>query len=338
MKIDYAYLSHQPSASELASFKKDTPKIAMEQAWVYPVSGIASGLFAIVFTSFIAVQFPSYWFVTLALGVTIGGIVWNLTYVYGKKQIIRRYQLYNFSRVNNFAYIPKLASGSPWGKVPQQPGMIFGIGHSERIADQISHEQHFELANYYYVTGSGKNQQSHDWAYLKVPLKRRLPHMVLDAKKNNSKVFGFSLSNLPISFKKDQTLQLEGDFNNYFTLYAPKQYERDALYVFTPDLMALLIDETHQYDVEIIDDVLYVYSPQPLAIHDPKVFEHLMKIVTTVGNKMINATDRYADERVANATEVNIVSGEGARLKQGFGWSIVVTVIFIIIYAASIFL
>ena len=338
MKIDYACLSYQPSSEELASFKKEVPKVAMEQAWVYPVSGIVSGLFVTAVTSFITIQYPEYWFITLALSLAIGAIVWSLTYVYGKKQIIRRYQLYNFSRANHFEYIPKLGSGSAWGRVPELPGMIFGIGHSERIADQISHKQHFELANYYYVTGSGKNQQSHDWAYLKIPLKRRLPHMVLDAQKNNSKVFGFSLSNLPVSFKKDQTLQLEGDFNNYFTLYAPKQYERDALYVFTPDLMALLIDETHQYDVEIIDDALYVYSPQPFAVHDPKVFEHLMKIVTIVGGKMINATDKYADERVVNADKANTVSSEGARLKHGVGWGIILTVIFVIMYVVTIFL
>ena len=39
---------------------------------------------------------------------------------------------------------------------------------------------------------------------------------------------------------RTQVLSLEGDFDRYFTLYCPKEYERDALYVFTPDLMALL--------------------------------------------------------------------------------------------------
>ncbi|GAA1220365.1 hypothetical protein GCM10009655_19930 [Rhodoglobus aureus] len=54
--------------------------------------------------------------------------------------------------------------------------------------------------------------------------------MVLDARANNQ-LFGFS--NLPKSFARDQVLKLEGDFNEHFTLYSPRHYERDALYVFT---------------------------------------------------------------------------------------------------------
>lgn len=42
-------------------------------------------------------------------------------------------------------------------------------------------------------------------------------------------------------------LSLEGDFDRYFTLYCPGDYERDALYVFTPDLLALLIDESRHF-------------------------------------------------------------------------------------------
>ena len=70
--------------------------------------------------------------------------------------------------------------------------------------------------------------------------------MVLDSRDNNGLVGG---ATLPATFRRDQVLSLEGDFNRYFTLYCPRQYERDALYVFTSDLISLLNDEADPFDV-----------------------------------------------------------------------------------------
>lgn len=61
----------------------------------------------------------------------------------------------------------------------------------------------------------------------------------------------FGLTGVAGLFARDQVLSLEGDFDRYFTPYCPKQYERDALSVFTPDLMALCIDEAAPFDIEI---------------------------------------------------------------------------------------
>ncbi len=49
-------------------------------------------------------------------------------------------------------------------------------------------------------------------------------------------------------------LELEGDFGKHFELHVPAGYERDALYVLTPDVMQVLIDEAADRRVEIVDD------------------------------------------------------------------------------------
>lgn len=79
--------------------------------------------------------------------------------------------------------------------------------------------------------GSGKNSTTHNWGFVALSLDRALPHMVLDSRSNNG-LFGGT--NLPTVFSKDQVLSLEGGFDTHFTLYCPREYERDALYVFTP--------------------------------------------------------------------------------------------------------
>ena len=121
-------------------------------------------------------------------------------------------------------------------------------------------------------------------------------------------------------------LSLEGDFDKYFTLYAPREYERDALYVFTPDLMVLLIDRLASYDLEIVDNRLYTYSHKPFNMLDPETHERLASIVQVVGQKATNQTMRYADDRSTPYSDI-IASG-GVRLRRGIAAGAVIAILY----------
>lgn len=155
--------------------------------------------------------------------------------------------------------------------------------------------------------------------YFAITLPRRLPHMLLDARGNNRGIFS-SLQNKP---RDTQRLSLEGDFDRHFRLYVPAGYERDALYVFTPDFMALLIDETGDLDVEIRDDRLIVYKPGGFALTDPATWQRFARIRDTIGAKAWDRTDMYFDERVDAPTPTLIgvsareVGASGRRLRRG---------------------
>lgn len=203
---------------------------------------------------------------------------------------------------------------SPGTKNPAYPGLIFSLGEARQTSDNYHSlgARRFDIGNYRYTTGSGKNKTTHQWGYLALRLDRKLPHMVLDARGNNSILGG---SSLPTSFRRDQRLSLEGDFDKYFTLYCPREYERDALYVFTPDLMALLIDESATFDVEIVDDWMFVYSAQPLELDRPAPVQRMFRIIDTVGAKTLRQTDRYADDRIGDST-IDLVAPRGRRLRK----------------------
>ena len=47
--------------------------------------------------------------------------------------------------------------------------------------------------------------------------------------------------------------------------YCAKGYERDALYLFTPDVMASFIDGAGALDAEFRGDVLFLYSENQLS-------------------------------------------------------------------------
>lgn len=147
--------------------------------------------------------------------------------------------------------------------------------------------------------------------------------MILDSRANNGL---FGSTNLPTYFTNDQVLSLEGDFDQYFTLYCPRQYERDALYVFTPDLMALLIDEAAPFDVEIVDEWMFVYSSKPFDPLSRLTYERLFRIADTVGAKTLRQTKRYKDERV-HSFAANIIAPQGRRLKSGVSVGAVVVMV-----------
>ena len=160
------------------------------------------------------------------------------------------------------------------------------------------------------VTTSYDTSAVKSYGYLAIRLERAVPQLVLDSKRNGSSI--------PMMIGGGQKLRLEGDFNKYFTLYAPKGYERDALYIVTPDLMALLVDETGDFDVEVVDDMLFVYSTTPFDTTNAAVWRRLGRIRDVVGAKAISQTDYYSDDRVTDRAANRVADG-GRRLRMGFG-------------------
>ena len=325
VSIDYSPLFAPISREQVAQFKRESRAVGAPWArtasavnlLIAVIGGAVVILMATVFGPLVASAISMagsgggasvvFLLAPLAL-LAIGGFA-AYRYVSGVSgrwaSLLRRTR---FASANGLRYHPGMDD-------PAYPGLIFSHGASRRTEDNYlgASGREFDVGNYRYTTGSGKNRTTHTWGYLALRLERKLPHMVLDARSNNS-ILG--ASSLPTSFRRDQRLSLEGDFDKYFTLYCPRQYERDALYVFTPDLMALLIDESESFDVEIVDDWMFVYSVDPFALDDAKTVNRLFQIIDTVGAKTLRQTDRYADERIGDAA-INLVAPQGQRLKQG---------------------
>jgi len=228
-----------------------------------------------------------------------------------------------FYRMNKFADDNDLTF-APLDRAISYPGLIFNKGNGRSMHNRFrsASGRRLDYGNFRYTTGSGKNRRTHNWGFMALQLDRALPHMVLDARSNNQL---FGVSNLPQVFARNQVLKLEGDFNSHFTLYCPQQYERDALYIFTPDLMGLLIDNAAPYDVEVVDTWLLVYSPKPFDLIDPAQHRRLLGIADTVGTKTLRQSRNYADERIGDS-RVNLIAPQGQRLKGGISIAAFVTV------------
>jgi hypothetical protein len=80
-------------------------------------------------------------------------------------------------------------------------------------------------------------------------------HVVLDSTENNSITSNLKSGKLP-----KQQIQLEGDFSKHFKLYCGENQEVVALQVIAPDIMAYLLDNLLDVDIEIIDNQIALIS------------------------------------------------------------------------------
>jgi hypothetical protein len=220
-----------------------------------------------------------------------------------------------FAAANGWRY-------EPVGPAPEYSGSLFEFLQGATVTDRFIMEPGVEVGvltgkvgggQAWYGTGgkvrvSFQTNEVMTVGYLAVRLERKLPQFVLDSSRNDDG----KLSNLPMPIAAGQTLSLEGDFNDHFTLHVPRGYERDALYIFTPDLMALLIDETGDFDVEIVDEWFFVYSRHGFDLSNGTLWRRLERIRQVVGAKAITRTDLYADARDPATI------AEGSRLRMGF--------------------
>ena len=339
-KVDYSALTQGVTRSELAAYKrrsqvefavwKQTGSASerTHRAWV-----IGVGVLLLLATTYLLIAVVQEMAGSDRVPYIVGSTVFVAIFAsFLAHRLVKIHQLRTpdwktWTRLDGFARANALTF-SPVEPFPGFPGAVFNAGHYGRAlnvvhsAGERSHtfgalqyssiDRVLTIGSYEYTITTDNDTETYDWGFMALRLERNLPHMVLDAKANNS----FGRTNLPRSFDKSQVLSLEGDFDRYFTLYCPKKYERDALYIFTPDLMALLVDHAAPFDLEVIDNWVFVYSAKPLNSTDPAVYRRLLHIADTVGKKAFAQTKRYSDARVAGFAE-NRVDLSGLRLT---GW------------------
>lgn len=309
-QLDYSALEARLSEPDIAAYKRSGSHVPFLRSINKEASGFMMLLTAV---SIIAGRgsLRSFFVPLAVIAPTL--LIWWVTY---RNEMLHRARLYTFAIRNGIHMVS--------GVHPEYAGMIFNNGESGQIVEALQFTDGIEIGNYDRMKNTGSRRMNDVWAYVKIKLVRSLPHMVLDAKANNA----LKISNLEQSFDRSQILGLEGNFNEYFTLYVPKQYERDALYVFTPDVMAAVIDSGRQYDIEIVGDELYMYAQGSFSLDAPETYKMLFKIIDAIHGELVSQTDYYADERVGNRME-NSIALEGRQLRPGLNLLHIVFVVLI---------
>jgi hypothetical protein len=225
----------------------------------------------------------------------------------------QRVRLNAFAIKNNFAYLGSTST--------DYNGLIFQYGGASTpktmlTAIQSTSGMVYEFGNYYRAaTGIyTRSTRDHYYGFVRFKLPGRLPPMVLDATANNTFKY---ISNLPGWFGGDQKLSLEGDFDKYFMLYAPAIYKTDALALFTPDIMRLLISDAHTFDAEVVDDNLYLYTDDSFDLSKPETLLSLIELADAL-SKALPPSEYYTNEQVGDRA-ANTVASADSHYPRSFG-------------------
>lgn len=330
--IDFSLLAQPITSAEIKQYTPQKHKTLDATVWQ---AGIVIGFLAVMLVFCVVASFHpgqpvldiftsyNYWLFVIVIAFTTISILAIISRINAKRIAL----LNRFAVANNIT----LESGvSPAG----HSGLIFQHGSSQVIKDVFTFPDGTEIGNYSYITGSGRSKRVHTWGYACMRLNRDMPHMVLDATQNN--LFQ-RFSNLPDTFGNEQKLSLEGDFDSYFTLYAPAQYKRDALYLFTPDVMAKFIDHGKSYDIEVIDDVLYMYSATVVRLESGESLRTILEIIDVIADEIKDQNQNYRDEHHTTldaVTTQSSIAPQGMRLKKklnivSVGFTIIMVVLYI---------
>lgn len=258
----------------------------------------------------------------LELAIIIPALFWGFVIA----PLIRRVRgrmVRQFAESNGFTYQES-------GGLKARDGSVFAHnGHSQKYEDFVSgifKETPFQFLHYTYTVGHGKHSSTYHRSIMLMEFKSNLPHVVVDSKQ-------FTSISFPYAGK--QLLELESEeFRQYFRLYVPREYEVEAMSILTPDVMAQLIDKSKYYDVEFINNRLYIYSSG--LVDNRAKLQALFELAGTIVDELAGKLDRFKITTVAEAVPPTLKSALGGQLGQN--WIVIAMIIVVILAIAGGFL
>ncbi|MFJ4223861.1 hypothetical protein [Microbacterium sp. NPDC089695] len=217
------------------------------------------------------------------IGYTIiaaGGFVWFAV------SLGRRVKIAAFAWRNDWAYADLLTH-------TRRPGSAFArVVHGQERAVVVCADERmpFELGHHHSVSrGQQAATVQRPFAFIELPLPTAVPHIVL-ANRTRSIIPTLGLG------RGAAKMDLEGEFASVFRLIVPEGYQQDALYIFTPDLMARVIDLGSRAEIELVSDRLYVYLPGSTRFDRADVMRAAVTLAEEFHRRFAARTALYRDD------------------------------------------
>ena len=217
------------------------------------------------------------------VGYTVLAAVGFLWWAVG---LSRRVKIAAFAWRNGWAYADVLDR-------TRRPGIAFSrVAHGRERAVVASRDERmpFELGMHHSVAhGQERATIQRPFAFIELPLPSSVPHIVL-ANRKRSIIPTLGLG------RGAARMDLEGDFAKTFRLIVPEGYQPDALYVFTPDLMARVLDLGSGAEIELVSDRLYVYLPSRTRFDRAETMASALTLAEEFHRRFAARTDLYRDD------------------------------------------
>jgi hypothetical protein len=163
-----------------------------------------------------------------------------------------------------------VASSKGWSyqgydDVSDEDALFLTEGHAREIRHQIVGAYKgvpLRVFESTYTLGYGKNKTVYTYTAFAFRFTGTFPHCYLNRKDNGYNMVPHNVPRVP----------LPAAFERDFTLYAPREYEVEALQIFTEDVLAYLLDGRWLFDIEFVDHEMIVFRKGYIDTRD--TFEH----------------------------------------------------------------
>lgn len=136
------------------------------------------------------------------------------------------------------------------GDPAAEAAVMFRQGHGRKINHIITGTHNgrgLRIFNYQFTSGYDRDSKKYTYTVFGFTFNGQFPHLYLNS-------FGDRFGT-----KIGEVIPLPAEFEKKFRLSAPKEYEIEALQVFTPDLLAHLLDVQLDYDIELVNQELLIF-------------------------------------------------------------------------------
>lgn len=171
-------------------------------------------------------------------------------------------------------------------------GVMFKKGHSRFIKNEIYgvfQGRSFRIFSYTFFVGSDKHQQKYTYTVFAFKFNGSFPHMCIDSKYDFFEIY------------EGKKIPLPGDFEKKFSLFAPSEYEIEALEIFTPDILIKLIDSDFPYDVEFVNQEILIFAERVKCFEQ---FERRFNRSLELQDLMYKKLDKFKFEQIGDITSI----------------------------------
>jgi len=184
-----------------------------------------------------------------------------------------------FATKNNFEYYKKL-------KINNEPGLIFQYANKGSLMYFIKGklgDNNFYNGKIKAVINFSKPQEYIN--FTSINLSSQHSRLILNSK-NNSPLKNFD-------FKDYKKLEQTGDLQNYFNVYVSQSGELESYNLLTTSVKLFMIQNMSNYDIEIVDDKLYVYWDNKLVTPElyKTRFQLFAKLLDLINSKYPNNSE-----------------------------------------------
>jgi len=317
--IDFAPLEHPPDWAVGVLRSRRPMPAALESVLMFVIASGAGVLLVLLVVGWGIGTPANALFLGVCVAASLAAIVGAATVIHrwgrasGRLLIPVQGELGDFAERNRLAY---RTAAFPERELPSPAGLEHEL---QRVGMRLSPRDgsgwpHFVIGRRSFIprdfepTSDYPEPIPHDEALvLGVPLPRPLPNIAL-----------LRRFDPPFSRLDPRTAYAMGsEFDEHFTLLCPPGYERDALYLFTPDVMAAMIDDAGAalWGAEVVDDwLIFTFPPSgaPGAFFAEDLRRAFLLIERTAA-ELAKQAQNYRDERVEDAARRMVAAG-GRRL------------------------